>query len=136
MHCIFCEIIAGRSPSQRIAEDMTAVAFMDINPATPGHALVVPRGHAADVFDVSPEVLADLARMAQRVARAMRAALGCAGVNLVQSSGRAAFQSVFHIHVHVVPRYPGDAVRLPWIPRPGEPAAIAAAAEKLRASFG
>ncbi len=132
MACTFCDIVAGRRPSQRIAEDATTVAFMDTNPATPGHSLVVPRVHAVDVFDVPPEILGDMARMAQRVARAARAGLGCAGVNLVQSSGRAAFQSVFHIHIHVIPRYPGDPLRLPWIPTPGDPAAIAGAAERLR----
>ena len=130
--CEFCEIVAGRSACRRIAEDATTVAFMDINPATRGHALVVPRAHAADIFDVPPDVLGDLARMAQRVARAARAALGCAGVNIVQSSGAAAFQSVVHFHFHVIPRYPGDPLRLPWIPKPGDPAAIDGAAEKLR----
>src|SRR5262249_62014237 len=132
MACVFCEIVAGRAPSQRIAEDATTVAFMDINPATTGHALVVPRVHFVNAFDVPPDILGDLARMAQRVALAARAALGCAGVNLVQASGSAAFQSVFHFHFHVIPRYPGDPLRLPWIPQRGDPAAIAGAAEKLR----
>jgi histidine triad (HIT) family protein len=130
--CLFCRLIAGEIPSTRIYEDATTLAFMDINPGTLGHALVIPKIHAVDIHDVPPDALADMTRTAQRVAQAAKRALGCAGVNLVQSSGAAAFQSVFHIHVHVIPRYEGDAVRLPWTPTPGEKDVIAATAEKLR----
>jgi histidine triad (HIT) family protein len=135
MSCIFCRIARRELPSHTIYEDETTLAFMDINPGTRGHALVIPKAHAVDVFDVTPEDLAALARTAQKVARAAKDALGCGGVNLVQSSGRVAFQSVFHIHVHVIPRYPDDGVRLPWVPSPGDPAVIAEAAEKLRANL-
>jgi histidine triad (HIT) family protein len=134
--CIFCRIVAGELPAQRIDEDATTLAFMDINPGTPGHALVVSKAHAVDIHDVAPDLLADMARAAQRVARAAVAGLGCAGVNLIQASGAAAFQSVFHIHIHVVPRYPDDGVRLPWKPKPGDPEAIARAAELLRGQLG
>jgi histidine triad (HIT) family protein len=105
---------------------------MDINPGTIGHALVIPKAHAQDIHDVPPEVIGDMARTAQRVASAAKEHLGCAGVNLVQSSGAAAFQSVFHIHIHVIPRYEGDGVRLPWTPKPGDKSVINDAAEKLR----
>lgn len=132
MSCLFCRIVAGEIPSTKIYEDATTFAFMDINPGTLGHALVIPKVHAADIHDVPADVLGDLARTAQRVANAAKQRLGCAGVNLVQSSGAAAFQSVFHIHVHVIPRYEGDGVRLPWTPKPGDKAAIADAAAKLR----
>ena len=135
MSCIFCKIVAGEIPSTRIYEDETTYAFMDINPGTRGHALVIPKLHAQDLFDVPADVLGDLARTAQRVARAAKAQLGCAGVNLVQSSGAAAFQSVFHIHVHVIPRYEGDGLRLPWTPKPGDKGELALAAEKLRAGL-
>lgn len=134
--CIFCKIIAGEIPSTRIYEDATTIAFMDINPGTRGHALVIPKAHAVDIHDVPADLLADMARTAQRVAQAAKAQLGCAGVNLVQSSGAAAFQSVFHIHIHVIPRYDGDGVRLPWTPTPGNKEDIAKTADKLRASLG
>jgi histidine triad (HIT) family protein len=133
--CIFCKIIAGEIPSTKIYDDATTYAFMDINPGTVGHALVIPKVHAVDIHDVPPDVLGDMARTAQRVANAAKQHLGCGGVNLVQSSGAVAFQSVFHIHIHVIPRYEGDGVRLPWTPKPGDRAAIADAAEKLRKGF-
>ena len=136
MDCIFCKIVRGELPCQKLYEDATTLAFMDINPGTPGHALVIPKAHAVDVHDVPPDTLADMARTAQKVARAAKEALGCGGVNLVQSSGAVAFQSVFHIHVHVIPRYPDDGVRLPWTPKPGDMAAIAAHADKLRSALG
>lgn len=132
MSCLFCRIVAGEIPSTKIYEDATTYAFMDINPGTPGHALVIPRAHAADIHDVPPDVLGDMARTAQRVANAAKRHLGCGGVNIVQSSGAVAFQSVFHIHIHVIPRYEGDGVRLPWTPRPGDRDEIAKLAEKLR----
>jgi histidine triad (HIT) family protein len=135
MSCIFCRIVQGELPSQRVYEDERTLAFMDINPGTRGHALVIPKAHAVDVFDVDPEDLAATIKTAKKVARAAKEALGCGGINLVQSSGRVAFQSVFHIHVHVIPRYPDDGVKLPWIPTPGDPAVIAEAAAKLRAAI-
>jgi histidine triad (HIT) family protein len=131
--CLFCAIVAGDIPSERIDEDERTVAFMDISPATPGHALVVPRRHAQDLFDVPAEDLAACAATAQRVARRAREALGAAGVNLLHSSGRAAWQTVFHFHVHVIPRYPGDPLVLPWAPAAGAPAEIARSAAALRA---
>lgn len=135
MSCIFCKIIAGEIPSIKVHDDATTYAFMDINPGTRGHALVIPKQHAADIHDVPPDVLGDMARTAQKLATAAKQHLGCAGVNLVQSSGAAAFQSVFHIHIHVIPRYDGDGVRLPWTPKPGDKAEIAKDAEKLRQGF-
>jgi histidine triad (HIT) family protein len=129
--CLFCRLVSGEIPSTRIYEDATTLAFMDINPGTRGHALVIPKAHAENIHDVPPDTLADMARTAQRVANAAKQHLGCGGVNIVQSSGAIAFQSVFHIHIHVIPRYEGDSVRLPWTPTPGDKGEIAAAAEKL-----
>jgi histidine triad (HIT) family protein len=134
--CIFCKIVAGEIPSTKIHEDDRTIAFMDINPGTRGHALVIPKAHAADVFEIDPEDLAAVAKVAQQVAKAAKAGLGCAGINLVQSNGAAAFQSVFHLHVHVIPRYEGDGVRLPWTPKPGDRDEIARAAASLRGAFG
>ena len=131
--CLFCRIAAGELPANRVHEDDRTVAFMDINPATRGHALVIPRAHATDVRDVSPEDLAACASTAQLVARRAFERLGAEGVNLFNSSGAAAWQTVFHFHVHVIPRYSGDPMRLPWVPSPGDADEIRAAAEELAA---
>jgi histidine triad (HIT) family protein len=133
--CVFCRIVSGTEPAQRIYEDELTLSFMDINPGTRGHALVIPKAHAVDIHDIAPDALAAVARTAQRIAAAAKVALGCAGVNLVQSSGAAAFQSVYHIHFHVIPRYPGDGVRLPWVPRRGDPVEIARNGDLLRSSL-
>ena len=129
--CLFCKIVGGELPATKVAEDERTLAFMDINPATRGHALVIPRDHARDVHDIDPEDLAACARTAQRIAGAVRERLGAEGVNLLQSSGRAAWQTVFHFHVHVIPRYADDPLRLPWTPGPGDPDEIAAAGAEL-----
>lgn len=133
--CIFCAIVAGQAPARVVAETPRTLAFLDLNPATRGHALVVPRAHARDVHDVPPDDLAEVARTAQRVAAAAVDELGAAGVNLLQSSGAVAFQTVFHLHVHVIPRYPGDGLVLPWTPTPGDAPEMDAAAERLRAGL-
>ena len=130
--CIFCQIAAGGIPAQIIDEDERALVFMDINPATRGHALVIPRRHARDLLDVEPADLAAVAGAAKRVASRMPDRLGAAGVNLLNSCGRAAWQTVFHFHIHIIPRYDDDPLRLPWQPQPGDPDEIAAAAETLR----
>jgi len=130
--CLFCKIVAGELPSQRVDEDERTVAFMDINPATRGHALVVPKAHAANVLEIDPEDLAATAIAAQRLARKVTGQLGADGVNLLNSCGSVAWQTVFHLHIHVIPRYADDPLRLPWTPSPGDPEQIAAAAAQLR----
>jgi histidine triad (HIT) family protein len=130
--CVFCEIVAGESPATIVAQDELTVSFMDINPATRGHLLVVPRRHSADLLEIEPEAMAAVALTAQRLARNVIENLGADGVNLINSCGRMAWQTVFHFHVHVIPRYRGDPLRLPWTPAPGDPAQIAAAAAQLR----
>lgn len=131
--CIFCKIIAGELPSYPIAENQLAYAFADINPATRGHSLVIPRNHAADIHDISPADLTACALLAKDVAGRARERLGAAGVNILHSAGSAAWQVVFHFHIHVIPRYPGDPLRLPWTPTAGDQEEIAAAAAELRA---
>ena len=129
--CLFCRIVAGEIPSARVDEDERTVAFMDINPATRGHLLVVPREHAVDLLEVPEADLEACARTAQRLARRVKERLGADGVNLLNSCGSEAWQTVFHFHVHVIPRYAGDPLRLPWVPGPGDADEIAATAEKL-----
>jgi histidine triad (HIT) family protein len=130
--CIFCAIVAGDAPAQIVDDDERTVSFMDINPATDGHALVVPRRHADNIHDIDPDDAAAVIRAAQRLADRMRTTLEPAGINLIQANGRAAFQTVFHFHMNVVPRYAGDPIKMPWIPSPGDPARIAEVADRLR----
>jgi histidine triad (HIT) family protein len=129
--CIFCKILAGELPATIVAEDERTVAFMDINPATRGHALVVPRRHATDLLSIDPEELAAVTAAAQRLAARAKERLKADGINVLNSCGAAAWQTVFHFHLHVIPRYQGDPLRLPWLPAPGDPAEIAAAAAAL-----
>jgi histidine triad (HIT) family protein len=130
--CIFCRIIAGKLPSQRIDEDADTVAFMDINPWVRGHALVVPRNHSKDLWEIPEEDLRHTAAAAKRLALTMRDRLDCDGVNLLNACGAAAWQSVFHFHIHVIPRFEGDPLRLPGVPAPGDSEELQAVAAQLR----
>jgi histidine triad (HIT) family protein len=129
--CLFCKIVDGEIPATRVREDERTVAFMDINPATRGHLLVIPREHSADLTEVGPEDLAACMAAAQELAVQVKEKLGADGVNVLNSCGRAAWQTVFHFHVHVIPRYANDPLRLPWLPEPGDRDEIAAAAAVL-----
>ncbi len=104
---------------------------MDINPATRGHVLVVPREHTRDLLEIDPADLAAVAAAGQKIAQVMPERLGADGVNLLNSCGRVAWQTVFHFHLHVIPRYNTDPLRLPWTPEPGDRDEIAAAARDL-----
>jgi histidine triad (HIT) family protein len=130
--CIFCKIVAGELPASIVDEDERTVALMDIAPATRGHALVIPRAHSTDLLGVDREDLAAVALAAQRLAGRMKERLGADGVNLLNSCGTAAWQTVFHFHVHVIPRYSDDPLKLPWIPGAGEDEQIERAAQELR----
>lgn len=134
--CLFCGIIAGTVPGQVVDSDEDTVAFMDINPATPGHALVVPRTHSVDLMDISDEDLSRTAVAARRLAKRMDEVLEPDGFNLLNSCRPAAWQTVFHFHIHVIPRYDDDPLKLPWIPRGGEEGEIAAIAGRLRRDDG
>lgn len=129
--CIFCKILAGDLPATIVDEGERTISFMDIAPATRGHALVIPRTHAADLLKVEPEDLRAVAVASQRLAIRAKERLGADGVNLLNSCGAVAWQTVFHFHVHVIPRYNGDPLRLPWVPAPGDPLEISAAAQEL-----
>jgi histidine triad (HIT) family protein len=129
--CIFCKIVAGEVPATMVGSDERTLAFLDISPATRGHTLVIPRAHAQDIHEIGAEDLTACTLMAQRIAGRARQNLGAEGVNLLNSNGRAAWQTVFHFHIHVIPRYSGDPLRLPWVPTPGDPAELAAAAAAL-----
>src|SRR6478672_3168406 len=130
--CLFCGIVAGDVPAQIVDSDDHTVAFMDINPATPGHALVVPRAHSRDLMDVSDEDLERTTVAARRLAKRIRRALEPAGFNVLNSCGRAAWQTIYHFHLHVIPRYEDDPLKLPWVPAAGDPSEIAAVADQIR----
>jgi histidine triad (HIT) family protein len=130
--CIFCKIVAGELPATIVDQDEHTVAFMDINPATRGHALVVPRRHTPDLLSIDPHDLAAVSAAAQRLAARAKKCLKADGINVINSCGAAAWQTVFHFHLHIIPRYEGDPMRLPWLPVPGDPAEIAAAAAAIK----
>lgn len=130
--CIFCGILAGDLPATVVQEDERTVAFMDIKPATRGHALVVPRRHTTDLLTIDHDELAACAEAARRLAARATEALGAGGVNVLASCGAAAWQSVFHFHLHVIPRYHDDLLRPPWVPGPRDAGEIADAAAALR----
>jgi histidine triad (HIT) family protein len=131
--CIFCKIVAGEIPSHKIDEDDKTLAFMDINPWTRGHALVIPKEHSRNIYDADPADLAATIVTAQRLAQRMRDRLGAEGINLLQSNEPVAMQTVFHTHLHVIPRYSDDGLRLPAHPKPAEHEELAELAEELRA---
>ena len=130
--CIFCKVLAGEIPAQMVDEDEHTVAFMDINPWTRGHALVIPRRHSTDLLEIPDDDLARTAAGAKRLAARMKERLGCDGVNLINSCGAAAWQTIFHFHIHVIPRYEDDPLELPIRPEPADLDELAKVAEELR----
>jgi histidine triad (HIT) family protein len=134
--CLFCGIVDGSVPSQTVDSDERTMSFMDINPATPGHALVIPRAHSEDLMEIDPEDLTATSLAAQRLANRMEAVLKPDGFNVLNACRAAAWQTVFHFHLHVIPRYEDDPLQLPWIPRGGPEDEIAAIAAKLRGDDG
>ena len=130
--CVFCKIVAGEIPSFKLFEDEATLAFMDINPANEGHALVIPKEHAPDLYAVSDEALARTSVTAKRVAAALARTLNPDGLNLVQCNGAAAAQSVMHFHVHVLPRAKDDGLAMNWGLKLGDIDAIGRLAERVR----
>jgi len=113
--CVFCKIVAGELPSERIYEDDAVVAFLDIAPIAPGHTLVVPKAHFRDLLEAPPEVLGAVVEAAQKVAPAVLRATEAEGFNFFQFNGSCAGQVVMHLHFHIIPRRPGDGVAFGWV---------------------
>ena len=132
--CVFCKIRDGQLPSMRIYEDDRTFCIMDINPLTPGHCLVITKNHSATLFEVDPEDLQAAIATAQTVAGAIKTALKPDGLNMLQANGAAAFQSVPHFHLHLIPRFNNDGKGFDWKLVPGDRAAIVTAGEKIRAA--
>ncbi|HEV2333936.1 MAG TPA: HIT domain-containing protein [Stellaceae bacterium] len=131
--CIFCRIVRGEVPCFKLFEDDETLAFMDINPVHDGHCLVIPKAHYPNVFEIAPEAMAAAARTAIRLAKAVNEALTPDGLNLIQSNGKGAAQSVDHFHLHVLPRRLGDGLLVNWELKPGDMAHIGNIAERIRA---
>jgi histidine triad (HIT) family protein len=131
-NCIFCKVIAGEIPGQIVDSDERTVTVMDINPATRGHVVVIPREHSEDLAAVSDEDLVATMHSVRRIVQRMRDTLVPAGFNVLNNMGRVAWQSIFHFHVHVIPRYEDDPLQLPWLPEPADPDELAAVASELR----
>jgi histidine triad (HIT) family protein len=136
MDCVFCRIRDGQIPSVRVWEDERTLAFLDINPLNDGHCLVIPRAHAATIFEVAAADLQAAIVTAQTVAGAIRRALAPDGLNVLQANGAAAFQSVPHFHFHLIPRWTGDGKGFDWPLKAGDPARIQAMAERIRRALG
>jgi histidine triad (HIT) family protein len=130
--CIFCKVIAGEIPGQIVDSDDRTITVMDINPATRGHVVVIPREHSKDLLSVSDEDLVSTMHAVRRIVERMRETLAPAGFNVLNNMGRAAWQSIFHFHVHVIPRYEDDPLQLPWLPQPADPEELEAVASELR----
>ena len=130
--CIFCAIAAGDAPATIIQEDEHTIAFMDIHPWTRGHALVIPRKHAENILEITDDELGHVMEAAKRVAGRVHDKLDADGINILNSTGRAAWQTVFHFHVHVIPRYEDDPLQLPVRPEEGDKDEIEQTAELLR----
>jgi histidine triad (HIT) family protein len=132
--CLFCSIVAGEIPSTKVYEDELTYAFMDISPASEGHLIVVPKRHSKDILEIGAEDLTAVLQTGQRMARRVTDVLGADGVNLLNNRGEQAWQTVFHFHLHVIPRYADksrDSLTLPWVPTPGDLEAIRATGARL-----
>jgi histidine triad (HIT) family protein len=134
--CVFCKICDGRIPSMKVYEDARTLCIMDINPLNSGHCLVLTKAHAATLFESDEADLAAAIATAKKVALALREALQPDGLNMLQANGAAAFQSVPHFHLHLIPRWTNDGRGFDWKLVPGDRAQITAAGEKIRAALG
>jgi len=130
--CIFCSILAGDMPGEVVQEDEHTVAFMDIQPWTRGHAVVIPRRHVKNLYEIEDKELARVNAAGRRLAVKMRDNLGADGINLLNSTEPAAWQTIFHFHLHVIPRYEDDPLQLPTQPGKVEPEEMARVAAEIR----
>ena len=118
--CIFCKIANGEIPSTTIYEDDFFRVILDLSPATKGHALILPKQHMPNIFEMDDSTAEKIFVLAKRIAKAMKTALNCDGLNIVQNNGEAAGQTVFHFHMHIIPRYNEDGQHISWIPGTSE----------------
>ena len=134
--CVFCKIRDGQIPSLKVYEDEQTLCIMDINPLTRGHCLILTKAHAATIWDANVADLQAAIATAQRIATALREALAPDGLNVLQANGAAAFQSVFHYHLHLIPRWNNDGKGFDWKLVPGDREQIIRIGDKLRTALG
>lgn len=132
--CIFCKIIKGELPAEKVFEDDKVLAFLDIHPVTKGHTLLVPKEHYPDLISTPKEVVAEVVSYVPQIAGGLIKGLGATGLNLGSNNGRAAGQIIFHLHFHLIPRYTDDGLRM-WGSRDYQAGEIEEIAEKIRNSF-
>lgn len=130
--CIFCKIANGEIPSSTIYEDDLFRVILDLSPATKGHALILPKKHMANIFEMDKETAEKVFVLASRIAKAMKEALNCDGLNIVQNNGEIAGQTVFHFHMHIIPRYNDDGQKINWVPKTSEAAERDMIAEQIK----
>lgn len=133
--CIFCKIAAGEIPSATVYEDENFRAILDLGPAAKGHTLVIPKDHSENLLDVSPETAKKALSVISKTANAIKDAMGCDGINVVQNNGEAAGQTVMHLHFHIIPRYNNDNVNIGWQPMKQSTDELAATAELIKAKL-
>jgi histidine triad (HIT) family protein len=131
-NCIFCKIVAGEIPCFKLYEDELTMAFMDINPGNEGHALVVPKEHWEDVYAIPSDLIGSTTQTVKKIATAVEETLNPAGINLVQANGKGAAQSVFHFHMHILPRRMDDELKLNWGLRAGDMDAVKEVCERIK----
>lgn len=134
-NCVFCRIVKEELPASRVFEDESTLVFMDLQSVNPGHMLVVVKPHRANIYELDDELAAAAFRTAARMARAVKTVFGCEGVTLLQANEKASAQTVFHFHIHVVPRWEGDGMGLAWPAKNPPREALEEMAAKLRAAL-
>lgn len=130
--CIFCKIAAGEIPSATVYEDDDFRAILDLGPAAKGHTLVIPKSHSDNLLSIEPDTAAKALKVISKTANAIKEALGCDGINVVQNNGEAAGQTVMHLHFHIIPRYKNDSVNIGWQPMKPSNEELAATADLIK----
>ena len=131
--CIFCKIIKGEIPSSTIYEDENVKVIMDIAPSAKGHAILLVKEHVANIFELDAQLAAKVFAVVPKVAAAIKAELGCDGMNILQNNGEEAGQTVFHLHIHFIPRWKDDSINIKWKPLSYADGEAAALAEAIKA---
>jgi len=134
-NCIFCKIANGEIPSSTVYEDEDFRVILDLGPASKGHALILPKNHYKDLCEADPEIAGKLFPLAGRIGAAMKKGLGASGFNVVQNNGTSAGQTVFHLHVHIIPRYEGGPSMVAWEPGEEAPEVLAATAQTIKSAM-
>jgi histidine triad (HIT) family protein len=134
--CIFCKIVAGTLPSAKVYEDENILAFMNLQQKNPGHTLIIPKKHSRNLYDIDEEDAANVAKVSVKLGRAIKTAFNPIGMNSLQNSEPAAMQSVFHYHLHLIPRYADDDLFAIWRAPAATPEELGENAEKIKAGLG